>query len=1401
MRKTFTSLAVASLLICSNNILGQSSDAATTKVLNGMNDIAFVRIGETYPSTNAYVLSSQEQLSGQAFQQDAIISYNGYQYTVYYNHTRNVCIARRKLPVGNWQEVVLPHQNVEDDPHNVISIGICPNDGTIHLSYDHHNTTLHYSRSIIGLANDPENMEWATSSFGADTSEMIAGVVVPDVTYPRFIRKPDGNLLFECRFGLSGDGDSYLREYDGNTHTWSYVGRYVQGMDADPNSCAYINRMDYDVNGRLHVSWCWRDDFGGGSNHDLYYAYSDDHGRTWKDTHGAQVAVTENIAPSWDRTPGASLRTAIKSLEIESIPYNKGYINQESQATDSKGRVHIINSYMEEGTESNWASSRTKAVLHHRFRDTNGTWKHNLVKNNGVNVNSYCRTQIMIDANDNAYVIANGAEIYAATDAKDYTDWNLLDDVDKGRFASEPQIDRRLLMSNGILSFVYLGRDKKVTTIDYLLDNPNATTGTGLYVEYFSDKNFESLIGSNDNVIVGNEYIPSNAKSVRWSGTFETSYGENYKLYLNTSEEASVYIDDKLVLFTKQTAETKEYEFDFSLIASHKHNIRIESKSGSSNPISLSWSSSRVAKTEIPLIALYPTEVNEVPAIEEPTLPIKEELETELQGVKHIVSASDPNIFHLSFEPSQNYSLEIKAQINSVSGRGLDFEARNAYGKGFRVSLDETKLNWTSPLSGPNKIVVSDNTQEQIFRFAVLGSDVYIYQNEEYIGQQKTTDIGNINTDTNTEEYIAPLPITDSGNLIANPTFTGIANNAAPGSPWTSDGLMGADASDQYRPRVQVGSTSVPIEINENRTAFTIRFDYGYATYFSYPITLKPNTWYEHSVDVIAWGSRTNLPVDVVISSSNNGLSGIIFNETMYTPATADTGEKRLFRFKTPDADSPKTYYLTYRNTSGTSLVGITNLVVAEREAINSLLIGKNYKGGNLDANIISITYDEDAYAPSGEIIVPIAPELERKGELPIVLQNEIQINATSGQKSVQTLAFNPSTDYTLEISATVSSATGRGLDFEARDESGLGLRSSLSPTSFQWIAPVTSPIKIETVESEKQIIRYAVEGSNVHIYKNGEYVNSYERKDIGNLDETGLSEITASKNISVYDASNMISNPDFRATANNTAPSGWLSEKTMGGGTQARVQVNNAEIPGSDPARAAFVIRFDNDNNYGTWYSYPVQLEPNTWYEYSFDLIAWGTNTGKTFNVIISSDQTGASGIIAKESVTTPSTRATSERKTIRFKTDGTTRSTNQYYLTFAKLGSIGNAGVTNLTLVDNNINRILFGKNYSEGAANIKVHYITYDDSQAFAPAAKSVSIEEVSPRDNIVLYTSNYNLIIENLRNSSNIDIYDMSGRLIEKHSNQINQFTKRLKSGIYIVKVTDQDESISKKIIIK
>jgi hypothetical protein len=412
------------------------------------------------------------------------------------------------------------------------------------------------------------------------TSQLEPGVTVRDVTYPRFVNKPDGNLIFECRYKLSGDGDSYIREYDGAAHRWSLVGRYVQGMDTNPDTCAYINRFDYDANGRIHVSWCWRDDTNGQSNHDLFYGYSDDHGRTWKDTKGTTVATTEKINPTDSRVAGKCMRQGIASLKVATIAKNRGYINQESQSSDPKGRVHVLNSYIPDGggTDTNWESSRKKARLHHRFRASDGTWHVNQVKSAGVAVHSYCRAQVICDALSNAFVIANGAEIYAATGAKDYTDWDLVSDTDKGRFCSEPQIDHPYLLSDGVLSFVYLGRDHKVIVIDYLVDNPKTLTGSGLAAHTVGD-------------------------TTTWKGTFDTLYGEQYKLHLNIDKPVQVYVDGQLII-SKVTEGIEEISADVPLLASHTHDIVVTAKSTADVEEYLLWSSARTPKGRIPRTSL-----------------------------------------------------------------------------------------------------------------------------------------------------------------------------------------------------------------------------------------------------------------------------------------------------------------------------------------------------------------------------------------------------------------------------------------------------------------------------------------------------------------------------------------------------------------------------------------------------------------------------------------------------------------------------------------------------------------------------------------------------------------------------------------------------------------------------
>lgn len=735
-------------------------------------NIQMVRVGETVPNQNVVLLSGQEQLSGQSFQQDMLQTYKGYQYLTYYNSDRNVCLARRKLPLGAWHEIILPYKNSQDDSHNVISFGICANDGTIHLAFDHHNSPLHYLKSIVGLANNPETTRWAAESFSTTGSRMVEGINVPDVTYPRFFNKPDGNLFFECRYKLSGDGDSYLREYDGTTHTWKMVGRYVQGMDATPDACAYINRMDYDNKGRIHVSWCWRDDFNGMSNHDIYYAYSTDHGRTWLNTNGQKVASTEYMVNPTDATAhGNCLRQELASLKIADIPYNRGYINQESQTTDTLGRVHILNSYIPVGQadDSNWASSRLKARLHHRYRDSNGVWQVRQVKNNGAAVYSYCRSQIIADASNNAIVIANGAEIYGATSANDYNDWGLISDVDKGRFCSEPQIDHPRLLKDGILSFVYLGRDQRVVVIDYLVDNPHKPNGTGLRSHTVGD-------------------------TVVYSGTLETIYGEQYTLYLGS--KAKVYVDGNL-LMEKNTDTPDEVSALVPLIASHRHTVVIKTLS-SSQPI-ISWSGNRTVKTAVPVASLYPEADFQSDSSDDFAYQPEKKNDVVIPYLPKLQNFGGQSVSNFTdFQPViSNFTLEVTGTA------------------GVPIKVGDNYFAYTPASSG-------------LVRFAQKDGIVYVFEGDKYIKSIRpmaSTQYPDIFSQP--ADSVAKTGIYDSRNLFKNPGFERFTQYMSGYDPVTKPGDVRAMPSNWF--------TLASYYVATGSRANNITVNSGYASIRSIP--------------------------------------------------------------------------------------------------------------------------------------------------------------------------------------------------------------------------------------------------------------------------------------------------------------------------------------------------------------------------------------------------------------------------------------------------------------------------------------------------------------------------------------------------------------------------------------
>ena len=194
-------------------------------------------------------------VNGQSFQQEALISFKGWQYATYYNAARQLCLARRQTGGSHWEVIRFEDYHFKgNDSHNVSVIGICPADGTIHLAFDHHGQALHYRRSQPGLALKPGDFTWSSKLFGTTTNQLEPGKALSAVTYPRFLRTPAGGLQFGCRIGGSGNGDKCLADYDPKAGTWKDFGAFIgrQGMYGESKTRnGYLNGLTSRSQGAL----------------------------------------------------------------------------------------------------------------------------------------------------------------------------------------------------------------------------------------------------------------------------------------------------------------------------------------------------------------------------------------------------------------------------------------------------------------------------------------------------------------------------------------------------------------------------------------------------------------------------------------------------------------------------------------------------------------------------------------------------------------------------------------------------------------------------------------------------------------------------------------------------------------------------------------------------------------------------------------------------------------------------------------------------------------------------------------------------------------------------------------------------------------------------------------------
>ncbi|KAJ4377268.1 hypothetical protein N0V83_000092 [Neocucurbitaria cava] len=377
------------------------------------------------------------RLNGLAFQQNPLTTFGDYQYVAFYKTATGygkhyVNLGRRRISPtpGDWQYFAFTdYLQTTLDEHNTISMGIS-GDGKIHLSFDHHDVPLNYRASTTGIAKTIPS-EWTASAFGGSVQHSLPGSTGPwtPLTYPRFERLDNGDLLMEFRIGQSGAGDSYIHRYSSTSGSWSAVGKYLQGQDNN----AYINGISNQA-GKLYVSWTVRETPDASTNHDFYFALSDDGGQTWKQTNGQ--TVTKPITPS---TPG---------IKVYTIPQNSQIINQEAQCVDEKGRFHALMRDNSTGTSR----------FYHYLRSTTGTFTKTAINAPGLSTPPYLayRGKIVAPGNgDNLIAILpdqpkQTIQLWAATAGAGYADWKKVGEIVNS--ACEPGVDEERLARDGVLS-------------------------------------------------------------------------------------------------------------------------------------------------------------------------------------------------------------------------------------------------------------------------------------------------------------------------------------------------------------------------------------------------------------------------------------------------------------------------------------------------------------------------------------------------------------------------------------------------------------------------------------------------------------------------------------------------------------------------------------------------------------------------------------------------------------------------------------------------------------------------------------------------------------------------------------------------------------------------------------
>lgn len=277
----------------------------------------------------------------------SLLTHGQMQFVAFYDPDHRMTVGSRRLDDSVWTFRILPSR-IGWDSHNSIVMQV-DSDDQLHLSGNMHAVPLVYFRTSVPL--DIASFEKIDYMTGENESR---------VTYPTFMKGPEGSLIFHYRDGSSGNGNEIYNLYDPRSKSWKRL-MDKPLMDGEGQMNAYMNGPTLGPDGFYHLVWVWRDTYHCETNHHLSYARSRNLTQ-WESVDGKPVPLPITIAR--------------EELWVDPVPPQGGIINGAARiGFDPENRLLITyhkfdpegntQAYIARFTEGRW---ETRQLSHWDYR-------------------------------------------------------------------------------------------------------------------------------------------------------------------------------------------------------------------------------------------------------------------------------------------------------------------------------------------------------------------------------------------------------------------------------------------------------------------------------------------------------------------------------------------------------------------------------------------------------------------------------------------------------------------------------------------------------------------------------------------------------------------------------------------------------------------------------------------------------------------------------------------------------------------------------------------------------------------------------------------------------------------------------------------------------------------------